>query len=281
MTTPRTALVTGANQGIGRAIVTELARRWTPADRVLLTGRDADRVAAAVREIGHPGARVEGGVLDVGDPVAIAAFARDLGPVDVVFSNAATRLTPDRPQADQAGEFVAVANGATHAMLREVLPNLRPGGRFIVVASGFGQLHNLPEHLRPRFDGATLDEVERVVDGWLAAVLAGSAAAEGWPELINTTSKIAQVAAVRAVARERRDADLAAGTLIASVCPGLVDTPASRPWFDDFSQARTPAQAATALLDFVLAAPPRAEIYGELVRDGGVLPWKHDHPGAR
>jgi carbonyl reductase 1 len=45
------------------------------------------------------------------------------------------------------------------------------------------------------------------------------------------------------------------GTLIAAVSPGLVDTAASRPWFAVFSQARTPAQAAAAVLDFVLAGP--------------------------
>ena len=98
-----------------------------------------------------------------------------------------------------------------------------------------------------------------------------TAAEQGWPEWINIPSKVAQVAAVRAVARERRAADLATDRLIASVCPGLVDTPTSRPWFDDFSRAKTPAQAAEDLLDFILAGPVDPEMYGELVRDGKVL----------
>lgn len=68
-------------------------------------------------------------------------------------------------------------------------------------------------------------------------------------------SKVAQVAAVRAVACQRRATDMRNGTLIAAVSPGLVDTAASRPWFAVFSQARTPAQAAAAVLDFVLAGP--------------------------
>lgn len=66
-------------------------------------------------------------------------------------------------------------------------------------------------------------------------------------------SKVAQVAAVRAVAAQRRAADLAEGTLIAAVCPGLVATRASRPWFDDYGHAQTPEQAARAVLDLVLA----------------------------
>ncbi|MFF1301544.1 hypothetical protein [Streptomyces sp. NPDC058307] len=44
----------------------------------------------------------------------------------------------------------------------------------------------------------------------------------------DAASKVAQVVAVRATA-ERRAGDLAGGALIASVCPGIVDTAASRP----------------------------------------------------
>jgi carbonyl reductase 1 len=64
------------------------------------------------------------------------------------------------------------------------------------------------------------------------------------------------------------------------ICPGLVDTATSRPWFADFSQARTPAQAAAGVLDFVLADPIGPATYGELVRDGKVLPWLSGTPSG-
>lgn len=86
---------------------------------------------------------------------------------------------------------------------------------------------------------------------------------------------MAQVAAVRAVAAERRGHDLATGTLIASVCPGMVDTATSRPWFGDHGRARSPAQAAGPVLDLVLAEQVDPALYGELVRFGKALPW-HD-----
>ncbi|WKK23338.1 SDR family NAD(P)-dependent oxidoreductase [Streptomyces olivoreticuli] len=281
MTASRIALVTGANQGLGRALVEGLAARMGPDDLVLLTGRNARRVAEAAEDVASSGARakVEGRVLDVTDADAVAATAAELaerhGGVDIVISNAVARVLPDRSQAEQADEAIDVANGGTHAVLRSFGPVLRPGGRLIVVASSLGTLGHLDPRLHPMFDGATLDQVEYAVESWRSAVHSRTAEEAGWPRWLNVPSKVAQVAAVRAVAAERREADLATGTLIASVCPGMVDTATSRPWFSDFSQARTPAEAARAVLDLVLAEEADPALYGELVRFGKVLPW-HD-----
>jgi carbonyl reductase 1 len=285
--TTRIALVTGANQGIGFALVVGLAARMGPDDLVLLTGRNAQRVADATALVANaPGTtgRVEGRVLDVTDAGAVAKVAAELeeqhGGVDIVVSNAVARIFPDRPQSEQADEFIDVANGGTHAILRSFTPVLRPGGRLIVVASSLGTLGHLDPRLQPLFDGVSLEAVEEAVESWRAAIHAGTAEEQGWPRWVNIPSKVAQVAAVRAVAAERRAKDVPEETLIAAVCPGLVDTPTSRPWFDDFSQAQTPAQAAQALLDLVLAERIDPATYGELVRHGNVLPW-HDGTPAR
>ncbi|MGF1238231.1 SDR family NAD(P)-dependent oxidoreductase [Streptomyces sp. NPDC004684] len=284
-TTSRIALVTGANQGLGRALVEGLAARLGETDLVLLTGRDAGRVSAAAREIADSPAtrsRVEGRVLDVTDAEAIAALATELGErhggVDVVISNAVAPLRPDRSQAAQADAFIDVANGATHAVLRSFGPVLNPGGRLLVVASSLGTLGRLDPRLHPLFDGASLEQVEYAVESWRSAVHSGTAREAGWPLWVNVPSKVAQVAAVRAVAAERRERDLAAGTLIAAVCPGMVDTRASRPWFGDYSQAQTPARAAEAVLDLVLAEGADPALYGELVRFGKPLPWHGGEP---
>jgi carbonyl reductase 1 len=81
------------------------------------------------------------------------------------------------------------------------------------------------------------------------------------------------VAAVRVLARERRNADARDGMLVAAVCPGLVDTEASRPWFEDMSEAQTPAHAAAALIDLALD-PVEPRLYGELVQFGKVIRWR-------
>jgi NAD(P)-dependent dehydrogenase (short-subunit alcohol dehydrogenase family) len=89
MTEPRTAIVTGASSGIGRAIACELGGLgW----RVALGARRADRLADAAAEVRDAGGDAFAHHLDVADPSSIAAFfdaaERALGGVDVLVNNA-------------------------------------------------------------------------------------------------------------------------------------------------------------------------------------------------
>ncbi len=281
----RTALVTGANQGLGRALVSGLATRLGPDDRVLLTGRDPGRVADAAAEVsaGLPAtsATVEGRVLDVRDAAAVHGLAEELGTVDIIFSNAFARITPEADPASEVDAVADTSNVATSQVLRAFGPRLRAGGRLVVVASSLGTLDKLDPRVRPRFAAAAdvgLDAVDRLVEEWRAAVRSGRSEAEGFGTWLNTPSKVAQVAAVRAYARGRREQDLREGTLVAALCPGLIDTDASRPWFEDMSTARTPTEAAAWPVDLVLGTADVAAWHGELVRLGRVLPWETGAP---
>jgi carbonyl reductase 1 len=286
MTYPRIALVTGANQNLGRALVAGLAARMTPADRVLLTGRDPARVTRAARELAASvteGAAIEPRVLDVRDADAVAALAAELGEVDIVFSNAAARMTADADPADEVDAVADTNNVATITFLREFAPRMQPGGRLIIVASALGTLDKLSAQVRSRFAAAAeegLDAVERLVEGWRSSVKAGRAVDDGFGTWLNIPSKVAQVAAVRAVAAERRGEDLRRGVLLAALCPGLIDTGASRPWFADMSSAQTPEQAAAWPVELVLADRFDPAYYGELVQFGNVLPWQSGRPVA-
>jgi carbonyl reductase 1 len=283
MTTSRTALITGANQGLGRALAEGLAAGLAPNDRVLLTGRDPNRVAdAAAAVAGGPAiARVEGRVLDVRDGDAIAALAGELGEVDIVFSNATSRMSPQADPADEVDAVAETNNLAATRMLRAFAPRLRPGGRLIVVASALGTLDKLDERIAPRFAAVAtedLDAVDALVEEWRQAVHDGRAESDGYGNWLNIPSKVAQVAAVRALARGRRDADLAENKLIMALCPGLIDTDASRPWFEDMSAAQTPAEAAAWPVGLALGSAFDPAFYGELVQFGNVLPWETGVP---
>jgi NAD(P)-dependent dehydrogenase (short-subunit alcohol dehydrogenase family) len=284
MTVARTALITGANQGLGRALAEGLAAGMDPQDRVLVTGRDAGRVEEAARDIaaGPAVARVEGRVLDVRDGDAVGALAAQVGEVDIVFSNATARMSPAADPADEVDAVADTSNVATSRILRAFAPRLRPGGRLIIVASALGTLDNLDERITDRFAQAaeSLDAVDALVADWRTSVLAGRAERDGFGTWLNIPSKVAQVAAVRAVARERRAADLAANRLIMALCPGLIDTDASRPWFDDMSAAQSPAEAASWPVELALSASFDPAFYGELVQFGRVLPWDTGVPVA-
>jgi carbonyl reductase 1 len=283
MTTSRIALITGANQGLGRALAEGLAAGMAPDDRVLLTGRDPGRVASAAAEVadGPSIARVEGRVLDVRDGEAIAALAAELGEVDIVFSNATSRMSPQADPVDEVDAVVETNNLASTGILRAFAPRLRPGGRLVVVASALGTLDKLDDRVAGRFAQAAeqdLDAVEALVADWRQAVHDGRAEQEGYGAWLNIPSKVAQVAAVRALARERRATDLAQDKLIVALCPGLIDTDASRPWFEDMSSAQTPAEAARWPLELVLGETFDPAFYGELVQFGRVLPWETGVP---
>jgi NAD(P)-dependent dehydrogenase (short-subunit alcohol dehydrogenase family) len=283
MTNSRTALVTGANQGLGLALVAGLAAQMEPQDRVLLTGRDAARVEAAAADLNASGAvaRVESRLLDVRDGDAIAALATELGEVDIVFSNATARMSPGTDPADAVDAVAETSNLATTRMLRGFAGRLREGGRLIIVASALGTLDKLDQRIAGRFAAAAdedLDAVDALVADWRQAVHDGSAVDEGFGAWLNIPSKVGQVAAVRALAKERRASDLAENKLLMALCPGLIDTEASRPWFADMSGAQTPAQAASWPVKLALSPTFDPAFYGELVQFGRVLPWETGVP---
>ncbi|MGH3923960.1 MAG: SDR family NAD(P)-dependent oxidoreductase [Pseudonocardiaceae bacterium] len=141
------AVVTGATQGLGLALAEGLAQRLAPEDIVYLTGRDIRRVQAATEQVRRPRAELRGHLLDVGDGAAVQAFADEIesrhGGVDIIFSNAAARLTPEASSAELVGPFVNTNNLGTTRMLHSFHPILRGGGRLLVVASDFGSLRRL------------------------------------------------------------------------------------------------------------------------------------------
>lgn len=134
--TGRTALVTGAGNGLGRAITLALAAEGV---RVVLVGRDRgklDAVAAEVTAAGGPAPRVAR--CDTADPAAVDALAVELADEDVsILVNNAGIGGPvadlvDVEPADWDEVFAVNVRGV-YLMCRAFLPAMTAAGRGDVI----------------------------------------------------------------------------------------------------------------------------------------------------
>jgi NAD(P)-dependent dehydrogenase (short-subunit alcohol dehydrogenase family) len=137
--TIRTAIVTGAGTGIGKAISSGLARAGFT---VVMAGRRADVLEAAAREISDDPARALAVPTDIGNPDAVARLfdtvEQRFGRLDLLVNNAGTN-TPAVPLEDIAFDqwnAVVAANltGAflcTQAAFRIMKRQIPRGGRIL------------------------------------------------------------------------------------------------------------------------------------------------------
>jgi 2-keto-3-deoxy-L-fuconate dehydrogenase len=133
----KTAVVTAAGQGIGRAIAVAMVGEGA---RVLATDRDTDKLD------GIAGAELS--ALDVRSTEAVNAFAKRTGPIDVLvnaagFVHHGTVLECD----DAAWEFSFDLNvKSMHRTIQAFLPSMleRGGGSIVNIASGAGSVRGIP-----------------------------------------------------------------------------------------------------------------------------------------
>ncbi|MGE5292675.1 MAG: SDR family NAD(P)-dependent oxidoreductase [Micromonosporaceae bacterium] len=142
----RTALVTGANRGIGHEIARQLARRGM---HVVLCSRDAD--------LGHEAAgQIEGDVrseqLDVSDPASVAACAKRLSgagiEVDVLVNNAGLYTTTPLLDIGETAMIEALQVNLLGAWRtsRAFVPGMcaRRWGRVVNVSTGYAHIGASP-----------------------------------------------------------------------------------------------------------------------------------------
>jgi 3-oxoacyl-[acyl-carrier protein] reductase len=132
----RVALVTGASQGIGRAIAAELAAEGA---RVAISSRSHERIDATAAEIGATGFVLDSADLDA-VPRVLADVEDALGSVDILVCNtggppgAPDPLGFDREQWEAAYRTLVLAQ---IALVERVMPGMRERGfgRIVNVAS--------------------------------------------------------------------------------------------------------------------------------------------------
>ncbi len=185
----RTAVVTGASSGIGRALAVALAARGA---RVGVTARRTELLADLVREVRTAGGSIEARTADVADRESTLAAIRELetvhGPTDLLVANAG----------------VGHPTGAAEMNVPLVEATMRVNFLGVVYA------------------------VEAVLPGMLArgrGHLVGMSSMAAYKGLPGSAAYSASKAAVNAYLEGLRIELRAKGVAVTAVCPGFVRTP--------------------------------------------------------
>ncbi len=144
----RTALVTGANRGLGFETARQLGRLGY---RVVASGRDAAKAERAAEVLRGEGLDVIAYELDVASDASCARLG-ELGPVDVLVNNAAivaesrerSRSALTVP-ADRLREAFETNTLGPYRVTQALAPGMRDRGygRVVNVSSGMGQLYDM------------------------------------------------------------------------------------------------------------------------------------------
>ncbi|WP_165988569.1 SDR family oxidoreductase [Streptomyces sp. YIM 98790] len=231
---PRVALVTGANRGIGLAIAQGLAERGLHA---VLAARSENAAEREADELRSQGLHASAQQLDVTDPASVARAVADTthehGRLDVLINNAGIAI--DRGQPAGSPDFEKI-----HATLET---NLLGAWRCCAAAipemrkHGYGRIVNITSHL-------------------------GSISTMAGTNVSYRVSKASLNALTRILAAELKDA----GILVNAASPGRTNT---RMAYGETT--RTPEEAADTPI--WLATLPDEGPTGQLFYDREPLPW--------
>jgi len=185
----RTILITGASSGIGQALAEAYA---APGTRLLLTGRDAARIANVAAACTAKGASVETSTVPVTDAEAFKAQVLawdDAAPIDIVIANAGISGGTGK------------AGGESDAQFREIM------------ATNLDGTFNTVNPLLPRFEARKKGDV---------VLMSSMAGFRGMP---NAPAYSVSKMAVRAYGEALRPLLKAHGVNVSTIFPGFIKTP--------------------------------------------------------
>nr|GMD24930.1 (+)-neomenthol dehydrogenase [Ipomoea batatas]GMD26725.1 (+)-neomenthol dehydrogenase [Ipomoea batatas] len=225
------AIVTGANKGIGFALVKRLAELGLT---VVLTARDNARGLEAAERLRRLGLRVWFHRLDVSDRHSIGDFASwfrcTFSALDILVNNAAVSFNEIEQNSVEHAETVIATNYyGPKLLIAALLPMFRCSSstaRILNISSRLGQFNKLQNSkLREELEDEEKlreEQIEEMVKSFLGDVKNGSWKANGWPEVWTdyAVSKLALNAYSKVLARRYRGRGLSVNCF----CPGFTQT---------------------------------------------------------
>lgn len=189
----KTAIVTGANRGIGKEIARQLAANGF---RVIVAARDILKGKKAAEEL-----NADFLLLDLSDPQSILRFGKETkekyGKIDVLINNAGM-IGKDDNRLLEAGLSLVRETFSTNAigpllLTQTITPLMSAGGRVIMVSSGGGSmsdpvggwspvycvskslLNAITRHLASELKSAKIS-VNAICPGWVRTDMGGNSA---------------------------------------------------------------------------------------------------------
>uniref|UniRef100_UPI0034D30858 carbonyl reductase 1 like 2 isoform 2 n=1 Tax=Rattus norvegicus TaxID=10116 RepID=UPI0034D30858 len=259
------ALVTGANKGIGFAIVRDLCRKFL--GDVVLTARDESRGHEAVKQLQTEGLSPRFHQLDIDNPQSIRALRdfllQEYGGLNVLVNNAGIAFKEVTMKTNFFG---------TQDVCKELLPIIKPQGRVVNVSSGMSlrALKSCSPELQQKFRSETITEEELVglMNKFIEDAKKGVHAKEGWPNSAYGVTKIGVTVLSRIYARKLNEERREDKILLNACCPGWVRTDMTGP-----EATKSPEEGAETPVYLALLPSGAEGPHGQFVQDKKVEPW--------
>lgn len=170
--------------------------------------------------------------LDISETKSIQGFAAFLKKehpdgIDFVINNAGIAMQGF--DADVVEKTLATNYYGTLEATRDLLPQIKPGGRLVNVSSMAGRLNKYSDDIRQAFLQAAKTDVPAVtalMEKFKSAVAEGNEKDAGFPSAAYAVSKAGETAFTKAIAMEEAKRDR--GVLVNACCPGYVKTDMTR-----------------------------------------------------
>lgn len=224
----KVAVVTGANKGIGLAIVRELLKRNVSV--VYLTSRNLSRGKKAVEELNKEGLNPEYYQLDVTDRESVEALASHInekhGGIDILINNAAVLVNDYYKTTYDDAKYVINVNYRSLLIIQEfIFPILRDNARVINMSSDCGHISNLKNKYwieRLSRKDIKVEDVNAFVDWFLDSVKYGTMKEEDFAEKPVLAYRISKIALSALTIIQQREVDR--NISVNSLHPGFVQT---------------------------------------------------------